>query len=41
MPAKVIALPRNEIEPRLSIISFSAQDIGALLRDDEWCTLES
>jgi hypothetical protein len=41
MPPKVPALPRNEIEPRLSIAGFSAQDICVLLRPDEWCALES
>jgi hypothetical protein len=41
MPPKVSALPRNEIEPRISITGLSAQDIRALLRADEWCALES
>jgi hypothetical protein len=41
MPPKVLALPRNGIEPRVSITGISAQDIHALLRDGEWCTLES
>jgi hypothetical protein len=41
MRPKVLALARNEIEPHLSITRLSAQDIRALLRDDEWFALES
>jgi hypothetical protein len=40
-PRKFFVLPPNEIERRLSIAGFSAQDIRALLREDEWCALES
>jgi hypothetical protein len=41
LPSKVPTLARNEIEPHLSTISLSAQDIRVLLRADEWRTLES
>jgi hypothetical protein len=41
MPPKVPAIPRNEIEPRLSITGFSAQDILALLRTDDWRAWDS
>jgi hypothetical protein len=41
IPPKVPAVPRNEIEPHLSITGFSAQDIRALLRADERGALES
>jgi hypothetical protein len=41
MPPKVPALPRNEIEPRLSITGLSVQDIRALLRAGECFALES
>jgi hypothetical protein len=41
MTPKVAALPRNETEPRLSIAGFSAQNIRALLRANEWCAWES
>jgi hypothetical protein len=41
MPPKVLALPRNGIEPRLSITDLSAHGILTLLIDDERCALES
>jgi hypothetical protein len=41
MPPKVLAMPRKEIEPRLSATGLSDQDIRALLRNDEWGASQS
>jgi hypothetical protein len=36
MPPKVLALPREEIDPRLYATGLSDRDIRALLQNDEW-----
>jgi hypothetical protein len=41
MPLKAPTLPRNTIEARLSAAALTAQDIGALFRNEECIAIES